>query len=139
MGFIIAGVSLVPLLLLPETYGPVILKKRAQKMRKETGNSNIFAPIELEKKGAKQMLTITLTRPLRMIVFEAIVLFTCLYLSLAYAIFCKLSSSRLCRSPCTCLQLTGSVLRSVLPSISDNLPRRVLDKAIIFDQKGLTF
>lgn len=53
-------------------------------MRKETGNPDIFAPIELEKKGAKQLLTVTLMRPLHMIVFEAIVLFTCLYLSLAY-------------------------------------------------------
>ncbi|KAL8820768.1 MAG: hypothetical protein Q9223_001084 [Gallowayella weberi] len=72
---------------MPETYGPTILKHRAQKMRKETGNPNIFAPIELEKKGARQMITVTLTRPIRMIVFEAIVLFTCLYLSIAYAIF----------------------------------------------------
>ena len=56
-------------------------------MRKESGNPNIFAAIELEKKGARQMLTVTLMRPLHMIVFEAIVLFTCLYLSLAYAIF----------------------------------------------------
>ena len=90
MGFIVAGVSLILLFFLSETYGPTILKHRAQKMRKETGNSKIFAPIELEKKGVRQMMTVTLTRPLRMIVFEAIVLFTCAYLSLAYAIFCKL-------------------------------------------------
>lgn len=56
-------------------------------MRKETGNPNIFAAIELERKGAKQMMTITLTRPIRMILFEAIVMFSCLYLSLVYAIF----------------------------------------------------
>ncbi len=90
MGLIVAGVSLILLLFLPETYGPTILKHRAQTMRKETGNPNIFAPIELEKKGVRQMMTVTLTRPLRMIAFEAIVLFTCAYLSLAYAIFCKL-------------------------------------------------
>lgn len=56
-------------------------------MRRDMGNPNIFAPIELEKKGARQMMTITLTRPVRMILFEAIVLFTCMYLSIAYAIF----------------------------------------------------
>ena len=87
-----AGVSLILILFLPETYGPIILKKRAQKMRKETGNASIFALIELEKKGFRQMMTVTLTRPLRMIAFEAIVLFTCAYLSLAYAIFCKLDT-----------------------------------------------
>lgn len=79
--------SVIPVLFLPETYGPVILKKHSQQMRKATGNPNIVAPIELEKKGAKQMVTVTLMRPIRMFLFEAIVLFTCLYLSLAYAIF----------------------------------------------------
>ncbi|KAL8760802.1 MAG: hypothetical protein Q9184_003025 [Pyrenodesmia sp. 2 TL-2023] len=87
VGLIIAGLSLAFLFFIPETYGPTILKRRAEKMRKETSNPNIFAPIELEKKGARQMITITLTRPVRMILFEAIVLFTCLYVSIAYAIF----------------------------------------------------
>jgi MFS family permease len=87
VGFIIAGVSIIPVLFLPETYGPVILKKYAQQMRKATGNPNIVAPIELEKKGAKQMITVTLMRPIRMLLFEAIALFSCLYLALAYAIF----------------------------------------------------
>ena len=89
----IAGVSLGFLLFMPETYGPTILKRRARNLRKTTGNPNIFAAVELEKKGARQMITVTLMRPLHMIVFEAIVLFTCLYLSLAYAIFCKSNSS----------------------------------------------
>lgn len=95
MASIIAGVSLSFLLFLPETYGPTILEQRARKMRKETSNPNIYAPIELEKKGAKQMITVTLMRPLNMIIHEAIVLFTCLYLSLAYAIFCEYSSDPL--------------------------------------------
>lgn len=82
-----AGVSLVLLAFLPETYGPTILKAKAKRIRKESGDTNVFAPIELEKKGAKQMVTVVLLRPLHMIVSEAIVLFTCLYLSLAYAIF----------------------------------------------------
>ena len=87
VGLIVASVSLLVLIFLPETYGPTILKHRAKRLRLETGNPNIFAPIELEKKGAKQMMTVTLMRPLNMIAFEAIVLFTCLYLSLAYSIF----------------------------------------------------
>lgn len=56
-------------------------------MRKESANPNVFAAIELEKKGARQMMTVTLMRPVHMIFYEAIVLFTCLYLSIAYAIF----------------------------------------------------
>ena len=87
VGLIVAGASLIFLCFLPETYGPIILKKRAKRIRKESGNANIFAAIELEKKGARQMMTVTLMRPVHMIFYEAIVLFACLYLSLAYAIF----------------------------------------------------
>ena len=86
VGFIIAGASLVFLYFLPETYGPIILKKRAKRIRNST-DSNVFAAIELEKKGVRQMMTVTLMRPIHMIIREAIVLFTCLYLSIAYAIF----------------------------------------------------
>ena len=89
MGLIIAGISLLFLLFLPETFGPTLLKRRAQRLRKECGNPHIYAPIELEKKGARQLITVTLMRPLNMMFFEAIVLFTCLYLSLAYAVFCR--------------------------------------------------
>ena len=87
VGFIVAGASLVFLSILPETYGPIILKKRAERMRNESENPNVFAAIELEKKGPRQMMTVTLMRPLHMIFHEAIVLFTCLYLSIVYAIF----------------------------------------------------
>ena len=87
---IIAAISLLAILFLPETYGPTILRRRAERIRKDTGNTQIFAPIELETKGAHQMITVILFRPLRMFLFEPIVLFSCLYLSYAYAIFCKL-------------------------------------------------
>lgn len=87
LALIFAGVTWPILLLCPETYGPVILKKRAQKLRKETGNQNIVAPIELEGKGIKELVTVVLTRPLRMLMFEAIVLCSCLYLAFAYSIF----------------------------------------------------
>jgi len=83
----IAGASFIPLLFLPETFGPILLARRAKALRKSTGNDQIFARIELEKKGFKQMATVTLTRPLRMLCFEPIVSATCVYLSLCYGIF----------------------------------------------------
>ena len=87
IGLIIAGSSLPFLFALPETYGPVLLAKRAARLRKITGDDTIVAPMELEDRSWKQLATITLTRPIRMICFELIVLATCLYLSLAYGIF----------------------------------------------------
>jgi MFS family permease len=87
VGLIFAGVAFVPIVLVPETYAPVLLKYRAQKLRKIPGNEHIYAPIELEKQNIGHLITVVLTRPIRMLFFEAIVLFSCLYLAFAYGIF----------------------------------------------------
>ncbi|KAF1811725.1 MFS general substrate transporter [Eremomyces bilateralis CBS 781.70] len=87
VALILAGVTTFVLAFIPETYGPLILKWKAQKLRKETGDPNILAPLELEEKSMMHIFTVVLTRPIRMICFEAIVLFSCLYLALVYAIF----------------------------------------------------
>lgn len=84
---ILAGITLPFLIALPETYLPVLLQRKASRLRKQTGNQEIVSPSELEKKGARYMITVVLTRPIRMLIHESIVLFSCLYLSLAYAIF----------------------------------------------------
>ncbi|USW49359.1 Putative major facilitator superfamily, MFS transporter superfamily [Septoria linicola] len=86
-GLIIAGATWPFVIFLPETYGPVLLKHKAEKLRKETGRSDIVAPSELEEQSWTQFITVVLTRPVRMFLFEWIVLFSCLYLSVAYAIF----------------------------------------------------
>ena len=86
IGAIFAGASWPFFFFFPETYGPTILKRRAERLRKETGDESIMAPIELEKTDLKHIVTVILTRPLRMICFEPLVFFTCLYLSYA----CKL-------------------------------------------------
>ncbi|KAL1896824.1 hypothetical protein Sste5346_004457 [Sporothrix stenoceras] len=87
IALIYAGASLIPLALLPETYGPILLKRRAVRMRKEDPKANIVAPHELEKKNLRELATIVLTRPLRMIISELIVSCVCIYLALLYAIF----------------------------------------------------
>ncbi|KAF2874227.1 major facilitator superfamily domain-containing protein [Massariosphaeria phaeospora] len=87
IGAISAGASLPFFFFYPETYAPVILKYRAQRLRTETGDMSIVAPIELEKTDLRHVVTVVLTRPLRMFCFEPLVLFTCLYLSYAYTIF----------------------------------------------------
>ncbi|KAL1953525.1 hypothetical protein VTO42DRAFT_2623 [Malbranchea cinnamomea] len=87
IALIFAGATLPLVLLTPETYEPVLLQKRARKLRKESGNNSIVAPVELEKRSIQEIITVTLTRPIRMIIQESIVLNSCLYLSLVYAIF----------------------------------------------------
>ena len=90
MALIVAGFSFSLLVFAPETYGPTILQRRARRLRKKNGNPRIVAPIEVETKGTRQMLTVILMRPLRMLIFESIVLFTCLYLAFAYGILCTI-------------------------------------------------
>lgn len=70
-----------------ETYGPVLLKRRAEKLRKETGNLNFIAPVELEPRHLRHIIMVVLTRPVRMIFTEALVGLTCLYVSVIYALF----------------------------------------------------
>jgi hypothetical protein len=60
------------------------LKKQARKLRKETSCNRYFAPHEL-KADAAFTLGQTITRPLTMIVFEPIILFTAIYVSLAWS------------------------------------------------------
>jgi hypothetical protein len=78
---------LIPVIFLPETFAPVLLARRARKLRKADPTARIVAPRELENQSLKQLATVVLTRPLRMLIFEPIVSTTCLYLSLAYTIF----------------------------------------------------
>ncbi|EMD94743.1 hypothetical protein COCC4DRAFT_74924 [Bipolaris maydis ATCC 48331] len=87
VGAIFAGATWPIFYFFDETYGPTILKRRAQRLRKETGDESIVAPLELEKTDLNHLVTVILTRPIRMVIFEPLVLFTCLYLSYAYSIF----------------------------------------------------
>lgn len=87
IGLIFAGLTLIMLLILPETYAPVLLSRRAAKIRKGYPNSQVYAASDLESKDLKQLATRVLTRPIRMILTELIVTAVCLYLSLIYSIF----------------------------------------------------
>ena len=122
IGLIVAGLTLVLLLFLPETYGPVLLKHRARKLRKETGNDQIFAPSELEKRSLYEMLTLTLARPFHMIIFEPIVTFTCLYLSLVIALYCRWWSLLTPLRRVTAF-VSDFTCRSTFPGLSTNIPR----------------
>ncbi|KAK3955878.1 major facilitator superfamily domain-containing protein [Pseudoneurospora amorphoporcata] len=92
IGLMYAGLTLLPLFLLPETYGPILLLRRAQHLRLTNPNAHVIAPRELEdnqnsSSSLRELTTIVLTRPIRMILVEPIVSTSCAYISLCYAIF----------------------------------------------------
>ncbi|EAW07300.1 MFS transporter [Aspergillus clavatus NRRL 1] len=84
---ICAGVTLPMALLMPETYAPVILQRRARRLRKETGNMNIVSPVDLSCQSLGRKLAVNLARPFQMLYHEAITSLSCLYLALTYAVF----------------------------------------------------
>ncbi|KAI1328020.1 major facilitator superfamily transporter [Xylariaceae sp. FL0255] len=84
---ILDGVTLILAWFLPETFGPVLLARRARKIRKADPTLQVYAAAELEEMDVTQVVTQVLTRPIRMILTELIVTATCAYLALLYAIF----------------------------------------------------
>ncbi|RFU78856.1 bicyclomycin resistance [Trichoderma arundinaceum] len=95
ISLIVAGISAIFAIFLPETFSPILLARRAKKLRAEALKSNpntpvaanIFAPRDLEATDFQKVFTTVLTRPLRMIVCEPIVSSICAYIALVYAIF----------------------------------------------------
>lgn len=84
---ILSGVCWCLLVLtIPETYAPVLLKKRAQKMRKETGINSYVTEQELDTRPLKDRLRIFLLRPLQLLFLEPIVMCIALYMSVLYGL-----------------------------------------------------
>ncbi|KZF23732.1 MFS general substrate transporter [Xylona heveae TC161] len=81
-----AGLTLPLVLFLPETFPPVILRRRAAKMRKEQHTDAIVAPMELEDKSLEKTLFVNILRSIQMFFTEPIVLLVCLYLAYTYAL-----------------------------------------------------
>lgn len=62
---IVYVIFIITVFFLPETYAPVLLRKKAQKMRKETGDQRYWHPSEGAKVDLKNVATKQLNRPLR--------------------------------------------------------------------------
>lgn len=80
-----AGISFVMLTLLKETYSPVLLQKRAAKMRKENDDPRYWSRYDV-KVGFLELMRINLSRPFIMAVTEPICIFWNGYISLIYGI-----------------------------------------------------
>ncbi|KAG0652924.1 Citrinin biosynthesis cluster MFS transporter mrr1, partial [Hyphodiscus hymeniophilus] len=81
-----ASFALIGLLIIPETYAPVILSKRASKLRHETKNWAIHAPFDEKELHFKAILNTYLLLPLTMLFQETILFLVSLYLSLVYCV-----------------------------------------------------
>ncbi|KAG2419997.1 hypothetical protein HFD88_004794 [Aspergillus terreus] len=69
-----------------ETFGPYIMKKEAMRLRKESNSKDYVTRQELNSTGFKDEALQILTRPLTMLIFEPVVLFSSIYLAYAYGL-----------------------------------------------------
>ena len=77
------------LFLMPETSGPNILLRRAKRLRKLTGNSNLVAQSEIDQANLtpRTVAIDALWKPLQLNLLDPSVLFTTVYIGLMYGIF----------------------------------------------------
>ncbi|OJJ51658.1 hypothetical protein ASPZODRAFT_138735 [Penicilliopsis zonata CBS 506.65] len=71
---------------LPEVYPPVLLKRKAQRLRKETGEQRYYHPQEHIQLDFQSIVTKQLSRPLRMLFTEPIVTCIASYASFVYGV-----------------------------------------------------
>lgn len=81
-----AGVMWILVSLIPETYAPVILRKRAARLRKETGNPNIMTEQEATPMSILEIVNTYLLRPMKFIFQEPVLMIVCLYIVLIYSL-----------------------------------------------------
>ena len=70
----------------PETYAPTILKKRAEALRKSTGEQDHVTEQELDTRSITERLSIFLVRPIQLLFGELIVFLVSLYMSVLYGL-----------------------------------------------------
>ncbi|KAF7315940.1 RNA polymerase II-associated protein [Mycena indigotica] len=78
-------------LFVPESYAPVLLKKKAARLRKETGDNNYWAPLDRRETSMSRMLYLSCTVPFKLLLFDRMALlldtWTAVLLGILYLFF----------------------------------------------------
>ncbi|KAL5336481.1 major facilitator superfamily domain-containing protein [Aspergillus crustosus] len=85
IALMLSGVAVVFACFMKETYGPVILQRRAARMRKETDDDRWWSRYD-QKVSLWELLKVNLSRPFVMAVVEPICIFWNLYIAIVYGI-----------------------------------------------------
>lgn len=90
-----APVFIAMLLFLPETSTPNILLRRAQRLRKVTGNQRFLSQSEIDQRDMKMsaILVDALIKPLEITIKDPAILFVQVYTAIIYGIYYS------CKSP----------------------------------------
>ncbi|GAA6064705.1 hypothetical protein JCM10212_001610 [Sporobolomyces blumeae] len=81
-----SAVTLVGFLFVPETFAPVLLTRKANRLRRKTGRWELHSKHEENDFSIKIFVEKTLTRPITMLAREPMVLCVCMYNSFTYGV-----------------------------------------------------
>jgi multidrug resistance protein len=70
----------------PETYAPVLLKKKAKRLRKTLNDDRYYAPIERSTESIVDTIFLSCKRPMMMLVLEPMLTLLCIYSGLLLAL-----------------------------------------------------
>lgn len=82
---VLAGVGTLLMVTVKETYSPIVLQKKAARLRKETGNERWWSRYDM-KKSTAELMKINLIRPFTLAFTEPILWFFNLWISLIYGV-----------------------------------------------------
>ncbi|THH13906.1 hypothetical protein EW146_g6361 [Bondarzewia mesenterica] len=76
------------ILFMPETFAPVLLHKKAKRLRKAdpVANKDLYAELEKHKFSLSQLASRTISRPFKMMAMEPILVLVTIYLSIVYGV-----------------------------------------------------
>lgn len=77
---------LIGLFVIPETFAPVLLSRKAKRMRHETSNWALHARSDEQQVVPKELITKFLFKPFKMLFLDPILLLITLYMSLIYGV-----------------------------------------------------
>lgn len=84
--FLLFFIFTVDVFLLPETYAPVILQRKARRLRYSTGNWALHSKSDEEELSVKNVIEKHLARPMTMLVTEPIILCLAIYNAFVYGL-----------------------------------------------------
>ncbi|KAF7322160.1 RNA polymerase II-associated protein [Mycena kentingensis (nom. inval.)] len=83
--------TLAMFLFVPESYAPVLIKRKAARLRKETGDDNYWAPLEKSDVSMRYRLYLSCTVPFKLLLFDRMALlldtWTSILLGILYLFF----------------------------------------------------
>jgi multidrug resistance protein len=86
-----SGACMVVVFFIPETYSPILLKRRAEKLRQETGDQRYKTPAELKQVTILHLISTILAKPFRIVwqepMLQAIILYQSYIFGLLYLLF----------------------------------------------------